>query len=377
MKRQMKRLAVVALGIAVIGFCATLLTGNAAEPEFRTAKVTLGDITEVVSATGTLNPATVVTVGTQVSGQVSKLYVKLNDKVKTGELLAEIDPTLLLAQIKQDQTSLDIAKINYEQAGRDLERTRKLLAMDYVAKVDLEHAQQAYLTAKNGYDGAKTVIERDQANLNYTKIVSPIDGVIIDKQVDEGQTLAASLQAPTLFKIAGDLTQMKMNVNLPEAQIGKVKAGMPVRFTVDAFPNQEFEGAVTVVNLNPNNQGSGVTYGVEVSVSNPGRQLLPGMTAYVTLIESKQEKVLRVPASCLRFTPPPEHINGFQRLFGKQTAETAIAPVGKGMKTVYLLRNKRPEPVTVKTGASDDEYTEVTGEGISEGDTVILGMEKR
>jgi HlyD family secretion protein len=364
--------AAVTAALAVIG--ASVVTGNANPPEYRTAKVTQGDIADVVSATGTLNPATVITVGTQVSGQVSKLNVKLNEEVKAGQLLGEIDPTLLLAQIKQDRTTLETAKSNYEQAGRDLARTRKLLAMDYVAKVDLEHADQAYLTAKNSYDGASTVVERDEANLNYTKIVSPIDGVVIDKQVDLGQTLAASLQAPTLFKIAGDLTQMKINVNLPEASISKVKEGMPVSFTVDAFPGREFSGAVTVVNLNPNNQAGGVTYSVEVAVKNPGRQLLPGMTAYVTLTVSMRQGVLRVPASALRFTPPPEHISGLQRLFGKR-AEPIVAPsVGKDAKTVYSLRDGHPVPVSVKTGASDDEYTEVSGEGFAEGDTVILGM---
>ncbi len=374
MKKGVKRLFIIGVGMAVLGVSGSLVTVNTAQLEYRTTKITLGDIADVVSATGTLNPATVVTVGTQVSGQVSKLSVKLNDEVKAGELLAEIDPTLLLAQIKQDHTTLETAKSNFEQAGRDLARTRKLLAMDYVAKVDLEHAEQAYLTAKNSYDGAKTVVERDEANLNYTKIVSPINGVVIDKQVDVGQTLAASLQTPTLFKIAGDLTQMKINVSLPEASISKVKEGMPVSFTVDAFPGREFSGTVTVVNLNPNNQGGGVTYSVEVAVKNPGRQLLPGMTAYVSMTVSKRERVLRVPASALRFTPPPEHVSGIQLLFGKQAAPSVIASAGKDTKTVYLLRDGRPVPVAVKVGATDDEYTEVSGDDISEGDAAILGI---
>jgi HlyD family secretion protein len=351
-----------------------LLDGSEGPPEYRTAKVTRGDIAESTTVTGTLSAAKVVTVGTQVSGQVSKLNVKLNDEVKAGQLLAEIDPTLLVAQLKQDQTALETAKSNYEQAMRDLERTRALLAKDYVAKVDLEHAQQACLTAKNGYDGAKTVVERDQANLNYTKIASPIDGVVIDKQVDLGQTLAASLQAPTLFRIAGDFAQMKISLNLPEAYIRKVKEGMPVKFTVDAFPDREFAGTVGTVNLNPNTQNVAVVYSVDVSVDNPSRELLPGMTSYVILTFSKREKALRVPAGALRFVPEPEHISGLQRLFGKRSAPLVVPPTAKGGKTVYVLREGRLTPIPVKTGTTDDEYVEVSGEDIAEGDTVIVGV---
>jgi HlyD family secretion protein len=365
-------LVLVLLGGSVVGLA--LLNGSEDQIEYRTANVTRGDIAEITTVTGTLSAAKVVTVGTQVSGQVSKLNVKLNDEVKTGQLLAEIDPTLLLAQLKQDQTALETAKSNYEQVARDLERTRVLLAKDYVAKVDLEHAEQAFLTAKNSYAGAKTVVERDQANLNYTKIVSPIDGVVIDKQVDLGQTLAASLQAPTLFKIAGDLTQMKISLNLPEAFIRKVKEGMPVKFTVDALPDREFTGTVGTVNLNPNNQNGAVTYTVDVSVDNPGRELLPGMTAYVTLTFSKREKALRVPASALRFVPPTEHVSGLQRLFGKRPALVATPIAVRGAKTVYVLRDGQPAPISVRTGATDDEYVEVSADGIAEGDTVIVGV---
>src|SRR5581483_7659148 len=247
-------------------------------PSYRTEPITRGDIVELVSATGTLNPAQVITVGTQVSGQVSKLNVRLNDRVKAGQLLAEIDPTLLLAQIKQDRTMLETARSSLEQAERDLKRVRMLLAKDYVAKVDLEHAEQAYRAAQNTYDGARTVVERDEANLNYTKIMSPIDGVIIAKEIELGQTLAASFQTPNLFRIAADLTKMNISARLPEAFISKVKAGMEATFTVDAFPGREFKGQVSSVNLNPTAEGGIVAYTVEVSVNNSDNSLLPGMT---------------------------------------------------------------------------------------------------
>lgn len=374
-KRRAIRVLLFLAVIGGLGVGAALGLGDkSSRQEFRTAKVTRGDIADVVAATGTLNPAKVVTVGTQVSGQVSKLSVQLNDKVKAGQLLAEIDPTLLLAQIKQDQTSLESARINYEQAARDLKRTRVLLAKDYVAQVDLEHAEQSYVVAKNGYESAKTVVERDEANLNYAKIVAPIDGVVIAKDVELGQTLAASFQTPNLFKIAGNLTQMKIDVNLPEAFISKVKAGMAAKFTVDAFPDREFEGTVSTVDLNPNNQSGGVTYGIEIAVDNPGRELLPGMTAYVNLTVSKKEKVLRVPASALRFVPPAVPVTGWERLLGKRAPPPVMFAGGKDSKTIYLLRNDQPTPVSVKTGATDDEYIEVSGNGIGEGDTVIVGV---
>jgi HlyD family secretion protein len=200
-KRRMMKLVLVVVMIASFVAAGALLLGNSPdEPAFRTEKITRGDIAQVVSATGTLSPGQVVTVGGQVSGQVNKLHVQLNEQGKAGQLLPEIDPTLLLTQLKQDGTALETARSNYEQAGRDLARVRQLLTKEFVAKVDLEHAQQAYRAAENGYDAAKTVVERDEANLNYAKIVAPIDGVIISKDVDLGQTLAAGLQAPSLFR---------------------------------------------------------------------------------------------------------------------------------------------------------------------------------
>ncbi len=361
-------------GGVVAGGAFFFLGEEGGQPEFRTAKVSRGEIAEVVAVSGTLNPARVVTVGTQVSGQVSKVNVQLNDQVKAGQLLAEIDPTLTLSQMKQDQTAMESARDNYEQAARDLERTRVLLARDYVAKVDLEHAEQAFRLAKNSFDAAKTVVERDQANLNYTRILAPIDGMVMARDVEVGQTLTASFQTPTLFKIAGDLTQMKINISLPEAFISKVKVGMPAKFTVDAFPGREFGGTISAVNLNPNNQGGGVTYSLEVAVENPERNLLPGMTAYVNLTVSKREKVLRVPAVALRFTPPAEHISGLARLLGKRAPVSGVYVTDRGSKAVYVLRDKQPVRVSVKTGATDEEYVEVSGDGIAEGETVVVGL---
>lgn len=375
-RKRLIRIFLLTAIIAGAAVAALVVFGSQGDaPSYRTERITRGDIVEMVSATGTLNPGRIVTVGSQVSGQVSKLYVALNDLVKAGDVLAEIDPTLLLAQIRQDRTALETARSTYEQAGRDLSRARSLLAQEYVARADVEHAEQAYRVAKNSYEAAKTVVERDEANLGYTKILAPIDGVVIAKNIDIGQTLASSFQAPDLFKIAADLTSMKIDVNLPEAFISKVKAGMEATFTVDALPSRVFKAKVTSVDVNPTNQNGMVSYNVQMAVSNGDHALLPGMTAYVNVILSKKENVLRVPAAALRFIPPPENVGGLRLLFGKRPPPVPM-PQMTDSKRIYVLRNQTPIPVAVTTGAADENYVEISGDGIAEGDTVVLGVQK-
>jgi HlyD family secretion protein len=355
--------------------------GDGDDPLFRTEPVTRGAITEIVSATGTLNPVQLVEVGTQVSGKVSKLNVQVNDRVKAGKVLAEIDPALLLAQLKQDQAALETARASYEQAKRDLDRTRTLVAKDFVAKVELERAQQAFLSAKNSYDAAQTVVERDEVNLGYASITSPIDGTVISLEVAEGQTLQASFQAPTVLRIAGNLAEMKIDVGLSEADIPKVRAGMPVNFTVNAYPDKAFTGTVETVNLSPKSQMGGlsaVVYPITVSVRNQDELLRPGMTAYVNITLSEQKDVLRVPVAALRFTPPPGRISGLRRLFGESPAAMpSFSLVSQpGQQTVYLLRGGKAVPVFVRLGAADEAYVEVSGDSIAEGDLVITGLNR-
>lgn len=376
-----KRFIFFCLSVAVAGMGFAWLGDDAGDGvAYRTEIVTRGDITAVVTGTGALNPVHLVEVGTQVSGKVSKLYVKVNDQVKAGQVLAEIDPALLLAQIKQDRTSLETARAAYEQAKRDLERVRILLAKDYVAKVDLERAQQAVLSTKNNYESAQTAIERDEVNLSYATITSPIAGVVIARDVTEGQTLQATFQAPTMFKIAGNLAEMQIEVGLSEADIGKVKVGMQATFTVNAFPDKAFSGTVQSVNLSPITQqsvmASAVMYGVTVSVDNEERLLLPGMTAYVSVTLSQQKDVLRVPAAALRFTPPPQQVSGLRRLFNPAASKPApmSAPGDRNLKILYVLRAGTAVPLPVAVGATDESYVAVAGKGIEEGDLVITGM---
>jgi HlyD family secretion protein len=367
-----------ALAVLLIGGWSGL--GNEQNaPIYRTEAITRGSIAEVVTAIGTLNPIELVSVGTQVSGQVSHVYVKVNDQVKAGQLLAEIDPSLLEAQLKQSHSSLETARIACEQARRDLERARVLLAKDYIARIDVEHAQQAYISTKNAYDVAQTQVERDKVNLNYSKIFAPIDGLVISQDITLGQTVAASFQTPNMFKVAGDLTKMKIAVNLSEADISKVKTDMPVTFTVDTFPDRQFAGVVQTVNVNPNTQQTTgtVTYTIVVTVDNQDRLLLPGMTAYANITLSEKKDVLRIPATALRFLPPKKQKSGLQLLLNPDVQRQRSSASNEGdtdLRTIYLLRNNDIVPVEVKVGATDESYVEVSGKDISEGMQVITGI---
>lgn len=378
MMKKTKSIALILMSLLIVLVAWLSLGSKEVGDTYRTAEITRGDIAEVVTANGTLNPLELVSVGTQVSGQISKLYVKVNDEVKKGQLLAEVDPSLLESQLKQTKASMETARTAFELAGRDLARTRSLVAKEYIARTDLERAEQSYQAAKNSYESAKSAVDKDIVNLGYTKITAPIDGVIISQEVTMGQTMAANFQTPNLFKIAGDLKKMKIDVSFSEADISKVKAGLPVSFTVDAFEDKEFSGTVQVVNLNPTNQSGVVTYSVTVEVDNPDKLLLPGMTAFVRVILSERKSVLRVPAAALRFSPPKEQVGGLTKLFSlgvrQRNAPRNFGVDANAKQTIYLLKNNTLTPVEVKVGSTDETYVEVSGEGISEGDTVVTGL---
>ena len=381
MKNKRFILSLIALVLAAASL--TLFDSTGDVPAYRTDKITRGSIVDVVTANGTLNPVELVNVGAQVSGQISSVYVQVNDEVRKGQLLAEIDPALMLAQLKQSKASLETLRTAFELASRNLERTRYLVAKDYVAKIELENAQQSYLSAKNSYDSAKSAVEKDEVNLSYTKITSPIDGVVVSQDVTMGQTVASNFQTPNMFKIAGDLTKMKIDVSFPESDIAKVKKDMPAKFTVDAYPDREFDGVVSMVNLNPNNQSGVVTYTVTVSVENKDKKLLPGMTAYVSITLSEVKDVLRVPAAALRFSPPQDQggggLNrllqgGGMRMRAPERAKTVTTSGAENMGTIYLLQGGNLTPMEVKAGATDETYVEISGEGINEGDIVATGL---
>ena len=348
---------------------------------YRVETAVKGDIAESVAATGTLNPLNLVDVGTQVSGQVHKLYAKPNDHVEKDQILAEIDPSLLLAQIKQDRTNAETAKAAFEQSNRDLARAKVLFEKDYIARVDLERAQQTYLTAKNGYDLAKAILERDEVNLGYATIRSPIKGIVISSIVTEGQTLQASFQTPNLFKIAGNLKEMKIDVGLAESDIAKVRVGQNVVFTVNAFSDKSFKGVVGNVAMSPmvgNNISSNVVlYAVTVNVDNSEQLLLPGMTAYVRILLSEQKDVLKIPLAALRFKMPETENGTLDKLLGNTGPAADITAAADPMKhSIYVMRDTRPVMLSVSLGSSDDEYVAVYGDQLVEGDLVITGIQK-
>lgn len=351
------------------------------EITFQTAKVETGTITNSVTATGTIEPVTSVEVGTQVSGIVSKLYVDYNSVVKKGEVIAELDKTNLLSELESTKNSLASAESNYRSTLSTLEyqqanynRYKTLYEKGLVSANDYESARLSYLNAKASADQANSQIsisrqnvKKAETNLGYATITSPIDGVILSKEVEEGQTVAASFNTPTLFKIAQDLTNMQVVATIDEADIGEVKEGAKVIFTVDAYPNDTFNGEVTQVRQEATTTNNVVTYEVVISAPNEDLKLKPGLTANVTINTSEKTNVLCVPNKALRFTPT-------QELVGKSKIVDCKAP-----KKVWTKEGDVFKAHPVQIGLSDAVNTEILS-GIAAGTeiltevTVIGGM---
>jgi HlyD family secretion protein len=327
-----------------------------------------GDVTQTVTANGTLNPVVLVNVGTQVSGTVRKLYADFNSTVKAGQILLELDPTLFRAAVEQSRGNVANASAALKLAQANEARIRELFGQEYVSKQDLDAAVQQREAAEAQLRTAKGQVARDEANVGYSVIRSPVSGIVVSRQVDIGQTVAASFQTPTLFQIAQDLSVMQINTNVAEADVGKIRVEQPVRFTVDAFPGRRFEGKVSQIRLSPIIQQNVVTYNVVVAVDNRDLKLMPGMTAYIYIDVDKREDALLVPSSALRFRPrdvPPE-------------PKKAAAPAASGEKKqragggarVYVARGDKLVPVTIQTGLSDGKMVEVTGGELKAGDRV-------
>lgn len=329
---------------------------------YQTATLKYGDITQTVTATGTLNPVVLVSVGTQVSGTVQKLYADFNSHVKAGQVLLTLDPTLLRSQVVQDQANLASteATLSYTQSNEN--RMRVLYKQDYETKADLDQAVAARESGQAAVDAAKAQLVHDQTNLSYTVIRSPVDGTVINREVDVGQTVAASFQTPTLFTIAKDLRQMQIDTTVDEADVGHARVGQPVTFTVDAYPDKVFKASVKQIRLNATNTQNVVTYDVVIAVDNADLTLLPGMTAYVTIQVAAVQHVLIVPNAALRV-----HL-------ATHAPATAAGASNPEMQTIYLLTSKGPHPIHVKTGITDNQNTQVISERLSEGDTVIVGI---
>lgn len=365
---------IVLLAVGVGGYKAwEIYTKPPLEAKYKFHTLENGDITQSVSANGTLNPLVLVTVGTQVSGKVIKLYVDFNDRVKEGQILAELDPALLDAQAAQSEANVKSAEASLELAVANEKRARELFSKEYISKQDLDASVQALKSSRAALDLARAQSQKDRTNQGYTIIRSPVSGVVVDRQIDVGQTVAASLQAPVLFKIAQDLREMQIDSNFAEADIGRIKVGQNVTFTVDAFPNISFTGIVKQVRLNATTVSNVVTYDVVVTLKNPDEILAPGMTAYVNVIIAEKKNVLVVPNAALRYKPT-DMASKEAKEIQKQPSEMKAKKEKKDPNTgvVYVFDNGVPKAVRVTTGITDNRLTEIISDTLKAGDKIIL-----
>lgn len=361
-----------ALAIGGIAIYLALPKKAPAEDRYSLAALERGDITQTVSANGTLNPVVLVSVGSQISGIVKKLYVDFNDRVKAGQVLAELDPTLMRAQLQQSEANVASAEASLQLAQANEARTRGLYAKEYVTRQDLDTAEQALDSAKAQLKLATAQAERDRTNLNYTVIRSPVAGVVVSRVVDVGQTVAASFQAPTLFTIAQDLSHMQIDSAYAEADVGNIRVGQQATFRVDAFPNRTFRGVVRQVRLNPTTQQNVVTYDVVVAVDNPEQILMPGMTAYVSITVAQRKDALLVPNAALRFRPTEGSARAIEKGRGAESKTERGKENAAPMGTVYVLENGQPKALRISTGITDSRMTEVLGGDLKAGDKVVV-----
>jgi len=336
-------------------------------PRYRTEKVVRGPLVKTVSANGTLDPVVLVNVGTQISGVVYKLNVDFNDRVRKDQVLAEIDPSLTNAQLQQSKAAVANAQATLKLAEANENRARQLYSQDYIAKADWDQAVQVMEVARAQLDSARGQLKHDQTNLSYTVIKSPVSGVVVSRNVDIGQTVAASFQTPTLFTIAQDLQQMQIDTSVAEADVGGVKVGQAVNFTVDAYPDRIFKGSVRRIRLDSKVLQNVVTYDVVIDVNNPEEILLPGMTAFVSIVIEQRNDVLKLPLAALKFRPIPSVNSNDTNRESKETSKNVPQP-----KVVYRLENNQAVPVPVIMGIADSKYVELVGGDLKENDEVII-----
>lgn len=401
----MMKKVLIALSILAVLAAGVFIYAKSKEngPRFKTAPIAKGPLRSAVTATGTLNAVTTVLVGTQVSGMIKKLHADFNSPVKRGQIVAEIDPAVFEAQVDNAKANLAQSRATVEKdkavladAKRIRDRNRKLFAKGYIAESDLtasettHDADVAQLAADtNQIKQNEAALRLAETNLNYTKIVCPVDGVVVSRNVDVGQTVAASFSTPTLFTIAQDLTKMQIDTNVDEADIGRVKVGQDVEFNVDAHPERTFRGRVKQVRIAPIIVQNVVTYDVVISVDNGDMKLMPGMTANVSIVVASKEGVLKAPNAALRFRPTESEgadassSAGTGRpqvpsMQGKAAADMAGGrPSGARTYGVWILRNGKPERVPVVTGISDGMFSEIVSGDLREGQEVIVESASR
>ena len=335
---------------------------------YRTATIERGSVRPTVTATGTLSAVKTIQVGTQVSGQISAIYADFNDRVRRGQLLASIDPALQNQAVEEARAQLERALATLEQAQGDYTRNKQLFEWKVITASEFSAAQSSYSVQQATVKSARIALDRARQNLAYTRIYAPMDGVIVERNVDVGQTVAASFSTPQLFLIANDLSDMQILALVDESDIGAIRPGQPVEFTVQAYPNQRFTGMVQQVRLQSKTQDNVVSYTAVVGVKNTTGQLLPGMTATVQFVTGDAENVLIVPNSALRVKPTPAMLAQTRGI----GADDRL-PANSGV--LWTLSNDgTPRPVRVHTGLSDESHTEVAGQNLAVGTKIVIGV---
>ena len=363
----------IIIGIIIIALILSLIVVKQSKNKvkYETTKIGKNTIVQVVEASGTINPVTTVNIGSQVSGLIKEIYVDFNSQVKKGQLLAQIDTSLFEAQLQQATANIANAKANYQKILAIMENDKKtynryknLYSRNFIAKSEFDLAEATYFSDMAQLDAAKAQISQAEAsfktasaNMRYTKIISPVDGTVVSRAVDVGQTVAASFQTPTLFMVAQDLTNMQIETSVSEADIGKVKVGQEVNYTLDGYQDRVFHGRVTQVRISPTTVQNVVTYTVIVDVDNEEGLLIPGMTANVSIITSKKENIMTVPNSALKFTPITK---GTVQRYKEQG--------------IWIMENNRPKRINITAGVSDDVNTEVISKDLKGDEAVIIGI---
>ena len=370
----MKKGKLITIGgaIVVLALCGYFFMGTSSKGKisFQTEKVTRNSMTDVVVATGTVEPVTKVDVGTQVSGIIDRIYVDYNSVVKKGQLIAEMDKVTLQAELESQEAQLANAKAEYEYQQKNYARSKVLFEKQLISDSDYEEATYNYEKAKSTYEKSKADIVKVRRNLGYAVITSPIDGVVISREVEEGQTVAAGFETPTLFTIAKDLTEMQVIADVDEADIGEIREGQRVTFTVDAYRNDAFEGVVTQVRLEATVESNVVTYEVVISAPNPDLKLKPGLTATVSIYTLEKNNVLTIPPKALKFMPDQALAEANVIVLKPIHVDNSAL-----QKTVWVKNGQTLEEKEVQTATATTSLLEITG-GLAEGDEIVVAMEQ-
>lgn len=388
-KRVVIALLLLASGAAGAAYLSSKKTPEIPEARFRTALVDTGNLTQTVTATGTINPVALINVGSQVSGTVVELKADFNDHVKKGQVLLKLDPTIFNAQIAQFQASMASAQASHRLALANFERNDRLVKQNYVSALSLDQSRRELEVASANIKLAQAQLARAQADLDNSVIRSPIDGVVVKRTIDLGQTVAASFTTPNLFQIARDLTKMQIDTSVSEADVGALKEGLPARFVVDAYPDREFNATMRQFRLAANVVQNVVTYNVVLDVENKEELLKPGMTAQVRLVVGNRSNVLRIPTAALRFRLSEEEqekeLKKQKAAKGASASAVAQAPAAldddvafrskdettRSFKIFTLDDKNQPKPLDIKIGLSNFRYTEVLAGDLKKGDRVV------